>query len=170
MCSTMNQNPLRIEDHPAMPHYQPNASPYATSTVRTETAWGRCGVSRARTTMSRRSTTSWPGWAYSSHLFGVLVCVRGRDVRSFSMCSGRGGTFARMEHKTAVLAMPAVDRNRRSFLDPHRASLQCTWCFATDNFITSQRLETVMHGLSFFFNEFPEFFLVYSRVVVSSAV
>ena len=26
MCITMNQNPLRIEDHPVMPHYQPDAS------------------------------------------------------------------------------------------------------------------------------------------------
>ena len=37
------------------------------------------------------------------------------------------------------------DRNCRSFLDPHRVSLQVYRpCFVTDNFITSQRLEAVI--------------------------
>ena len=37
------------------------------------------------------------------------------------------------------------DRNRRSFLDPHRATLQIYLpSFVTDNFITSQRLEAAM--------------------------
>jgi len=75
------------------------------------------------------------------------------------MCSGRGGAFARTAHKLVAPAIAASafghtclaeerewrDRNRRSFVDLHHASLQVYLpCFVTDNFITSQRLEAAL--------------------------
>jgi len=157
MCCTINQNPLRVEDRPFTQHYQPDASL-------------RKGHGEARGGMG----ALWRLESQNDHLtskhcvdagMGLLfTLIRHLSMLAWVRCQAfcnaqRTRRRIRMDRAQGSSALRRIrphlpgtaqerelrNRNRCSFLDPHRATLQVHLpFFATDNFIRSKQLEAAL--------------------------
>jgi hypothetical protein len=159
-CCTINQNPLRVEDRPFTQHYQPVAS------LRNGHGEARDGMGALRRLESQNDHLT------SKHRvvadMGLLfTLIRRLSMLAWVRCQAffnvqRTRRRIRMDGVQGSSALNACrrirphlpgtaqerelrNRNRRSFLDPHRGTLQVYLpFFVTDDFITSKRLEAAL--------------------------
>jgi len=156
--STTKQNPLRIEDHPVKPHYQTDAS------LRNGYGQDRGGMEALRRLKSQNNhVTSKHRVVAGMDLFFTLI--QRLSMRAWVRCqaflnvSGRAGAFARTEHKAqrsrwplAHSAAPSGQGRGAGEAQPQPPLVSGSTsrlapsvpAFVTDNFITSQRLETMI--------------------------